>query len=140
MMHFNNYAFFKNEKNHVKLKTKFHNFIDNFKIVVINVDRVCDRQREKYISDLDYIKQRLNHNFKKFLYRDFIVYITFFALKKINKHYQRLLKTQKKKIYLLSCINIFKRTINLFCLHVIEKRLIDATNEKILKLKNIYYY
>ena len=139
-MHFNNYAFFKNEKNHAKLKTKFHNFIDDFRIVVINVDRVCDRQREKYINDLDYIKQRLNHNFRKFLYRDFIVYITFFALREINKHYQRLLKTQKKDVHLLSCINIFKRTMSLFCSHVIEKRLIDATSEKILKLENVHYH
>ena len=139
-MHFNNHVFFKNEKNHIKLKTKFHNFIVNFKIVVINVDRIYDRQREKYCNDFNYIKQRLNHNFKKSLYRDFIVYITFFALKKINKHYKRLLKTQKKNVHLFSCIHIFKRTINLFCSHVIEKRLIDTTNEKILKLKNVHYH
>ena len=99
-MHFNNHAFFKNEKNHVKLKTKFHNFIDNFKIVVINVDRACDRQREKYCSDLNYAKQRLNHNFRKSSYRDFIVYITFFALKEINKHYKRLLKIKKKRSFI----------------------------------------
>ena len=49
--------FLKTKKNYIKLKTKFHNFINDFKIFVINVERICNRQRKKYCNDFNNIKQ-----------------------------------------------------------------------------------
>ena len=72
-------------------------------------DTICDRQRKNYIHDINIEKQRLNYYFRKgFLYKDFIVFVISFILKKIYKYYKRLLKIQKKKLiylYILSILN-----------------------------------
>ena len=96
-MHFNNHAFSKNEKNHAQIKTKLQTFIKNLNDVINDFDKTCDRHRKNYIHNIDQIKQQLNHHIRKIaIFRDFLIFVIFFVLKKFFIHYKRLMKTQKK--------------------------------------------
>ena len=48
------------------------------------------------------------------------------------------MKIKSKKINLSLCIQHFKNIMNLFCAHIIEKRIIDAIYEKILLFIDVY--
>ena len=89
-MDFNNYIFFKSENDYAQLKIELNFFLKNFMSIIKKVDRCCDRIKRNYINKLNDVKQRLNHKFKKSLYRDFIIYVTLYALRRINKQYIRL--------------------------------------------------
>ena len=139
-MHFDNTIISKFEKQNHDFKNQFGNFTDDFRKIIQNFDELCDRQRDNYQIFIDEIKQRTSHNFRKFLYRDLIAFVISFVLKKIDDHYKRLLNAQNKNITLFFCTNVFKRIMKLFCAHVIEKRLIDATNDEILKLIDVHFH
>ena len=139
-MHFNNIAIFKFERANHNLKNQLDNFIDDVRSIIKNFDVLCDRQRDDYQRVIDKAKQRLSHNFKKFLYRDFQTFVTSFVLKIIDEHYKRLLNAQKNNINLSHCTSAFKRIMKLFCVHIIEQRLIDSTSDEILKLRDVHFH
>ena len=137
-MHFDNTIISRFEEQNHDFKDQLESSTDDLRKIVQNFDELCDRQRDNYQILIDEIKQRTSHNFKKSLYRDLIVFVTSFVLKKIDDHYKRLLNAQNKNITLFSCTNVFKRTMKLLCAHVIEERLIDATNDEVLKLIDVH--
>ena len=95
-IHFNNHIFFKNENDHAQLKIELKTFTNDLISIIKKIDRRCDRIKNDYINQLKLIKQQTNHYLKKSMYRDFIIYVISHVLRSINKHYKRLLKTQKK--------------------------------------------
>ena len=139
-MHFDNTVISRFEEQNHDFKNQFESSTDDFRKIVQNFDELCDRQRDNYQILIDEIKQRTFHNFRKFLYRDLIVFVISFVLRKIDDHYKRLLNAQNKNITLSFCTNVFKRIMRLFCVHVIEERLADATNDEVLKLIDVHFH
>ena len=137
-MYFNHFTIFIDENNNAFLKKKLMNFQKNLKTIINISNIICDRQRNNYIVVFENVKQRLNDKFRKFIYRNINVYVTSFALKKIDEQYKRLLKIEKKNVKLFVCTEFFKKIMNFFCTHVIEQRRTNFTNEKILKLIDIH--
>ena len=139
-MYFNNHAISKIESNNHDFKNQLEIFTNDIRFVVKNFDVLYDKQRDEYQRALDQTKQRLFYNFKKLLYRDFQIFVTSFVLRQIDEHYQKLLNVKNKNIRLLVCTNFFKRTMSLLCVHIIEKRLTNTTNDEILKLSDVYFH
>ena len=139
-MHFNNHTFFKSEEKHAQLKTKLKSCIEDFMSVIKKTDRRCERIKRKYINKLDDDKQRLNHKFKKSLFRNLMFFVIFHALRAIDEHYVRLFETQNTEVDLSSCTKIFRRTMNFSCAHEIEKRFVDAVDENVLKLIDVHFH
>ena len=137
-MHFNNHAISRIESNNHDFKNQLEISTNDIRFVVKNFDILCDKQRDEYQRALDQTKQRLFHNFKKFLYRDFQIFVTLFVLRQIDEHYQKLLNVKNKNIRLLVCTSFFKRTMSLFYVYIIEKRLTNTTNDEILRLSDVY--
>ena len=137
-MYFNNHAISRVENNNHNFKNQFEIFTNDIRFVVKNFDILYDKQRDEYQRALDQAKQRLFHNFKKLLYRDFQIFVTLFALRQIDEHYQKLLNAKNKNIRLLVCTNFFKRIMSLFCVHIIEKRLTNTTSDEILRLNDVH--
>ena len=138
LLHFNNHVFSRFEKNHAMLKSNLKNFIENLNIVIKKTILICNRQRNEYEKTLNIAKQRLFNEFNKTIFRDLIIFVTLFAFKRVLKQYDLLLKTQNLDISCFDCTNNFKKIMNLSCFHIIEKRLFNVVNEKILKFSNIY--
>ena len=76
----------------------------------------------------------------KIIFWDFWILITLFALTQILHKYEQLMKIRNKKINFFFCIKRFKNIINLFCVYIIKKRIIDENYKKILLLINVYAY
>ena len=55
-MHFNNHTSSRGEKDYAKIKQKLYNSQSDLKIVITNANRACDRQRRKYVYELDIVK------------------------------------------------------------------------------------
>ena len=138
VMHFDHSTTFIDESNNVLLKKKLMSFQRNLKTIIDIFNIICDRQRNNYIVAFEIVKERLNHKLRKIIYRDVEIYVTSFALKKIDDQYKKLLKTKKKNINLSVCTRFFKEVMNFFCAHVIEERRANFENEKILKLIDIH--
>ena len=139
-MHFNNHTFFKSEDDHIQLKIELKSFTNDLMSIIKKTNRRCDRIKSDYINKLKNEKQRLNHQLRKSLFRDLMIYVISHVLKSINEHYTRLLNAQKKNVNLSSCTKSFRRIMNLSCAHDIERRFVDAANEKVLKLENVHFH
>ena len=95
-------------------------------------------QRFEYVLILNKIKIRCFTRLKKSIFRYFIFLITSFALIKILKQYKKLQKARNKNTFLFFCTKHFKNIINLFCAHVVKKRIINKSYKKILLIIDIY--
>ena len=139
-MHFNNISNSKCEKTHHDFKFELESFIDDVRMIIQKLNFLCDIQRVNYRIFFDEIKQRLFNELKKSLYRNLKTYIISFILKKIDKHYKKLLNAQNNNRNLFVCTKSFNNTMNLFCVYIIEKRFANAINEKILKLFDVHFH
>ena len=140
LLHFNNHVFSRFEKNHTMLKSNLENFIENLNIVIKKTILIYNRQRNKYVKTLNIAKQRFFNEFNKTIFRDLITFVILFTFKRVLKQYDLLLKTQNIDISRFNFTNIFKKIINLSCSHIIEKRLFNVANEKILKFSNVHFH
>ena len=138
VMHFDHFTIFIDENSNALLKKKLMNSQKNLKTIVDIFNIICNRQRNNYIVAFEIAKERLNHKLRKIIYRDVEIYVTPFALRKIDDQYKRLLKTKKKNINLFVCTKSFKEIMSFFCAHVIEERRTNSENEKVLKLTDIH--
>ena len=137
-MHFDYSTIFIDENSNALLKKKLMNSQRDLKTIVNTSNIICDRQRNNYIIVFENVKQRLNNKLRKSIYRNVNVYVTSFALRKIDEQYKRLLKVEKKNVKLFVCTESFKEVMSLSCVHVIEERRTNFTNEEILKLIDIH--
>ena len=138
IMHFDNTTTSRDEGSNANLKKELSNSKEDLKTVVDTSAVLCDRQRGNYRLNLDKAKQRLDHRLRAAIYRDLQAYVTLYALREIDKHYKRLTDTEKKNAQLPACTEVFKRTMDLPCAHVIEKRRADAAGGKVLKLTDVH--
>ena len=131
-MHFDHFTIFIDESNNVFLKKKLMNFQKKLKTIIDIFNIICDRQRNNYIVVFEIVKKRLNHKFRKIIYRNVEIYVTSFALKKIDDQYKKLLKTKKK-----TSINLFVRNLSkkswIFFVRTSSKNV-----ERILKMKKYW--
>lgn len=139
-MHFNNFSNSKCEKKHHNFKNELKSFTNDVRMMIKISNILYDFQRINYRVFLDVVKQRLFNELKKFLYRNFKTYVIFFALKKIDKHYKKLLNAQNNNRKLFVCTKSFNNTISLSCVHIIKKRFANAISEKILKISNVHFH
>ena len=140
LLYFNNHVFSRFEKNHAMLKSNLKNFIENLNIVIKKTILIYNCQRNEYVKTLNIAKQRFFNEFNKTIFRDLITFVILFTFKRVLKQYDLLLKTQNIDISRFNFTNIFKKIINLSCSHIIEKRLFNVANEKILKFSNVYFH
>lgn len=139
-MHFDNYTFSRDEDDYAILKLYLESSIDDISKIIKNFAQLYDSYRFNYKDLVEKNKQQLSTRLYKSLFQNIKTHITFFALTKILLQYNQLLDAQKKNIRLLACIYKFKTTIRLLCAYEIENILNDLSIDKLLQIKNIYYY
>ena len=119
------------------MKTALRSSQNDFDIVVKRVFDVCNRQRFEYNRVLVYARQNFSDRLNKAIFRDFRVLISSFAFIKMKEQYDILLNIRDNNVELSLCSKRFQNIMNLLCAHIIQKRMIDVNNEKVLKFNDV---
>lgn len=92
-------------------------------------------QRHDYIEIIQMTKIKLFFRLRVLILRDLVVHVILFILHKIIEQYNLIIFIEE---FLSQCINVFVKTLNLLCVHKIQQRMYDITEEKVLRMKNIH--
>ena len=120
------------------MKTSLRNFQNDIDTIIKKIVDVYDRQRFAFVFALNQIKNIFFSRLNKSIFRNLRTLIIFFALIEILHQYEKLMNVRNNNISFFFCIKRFKNFMSLFCVHIIEKRMIDANRKKILLFIDVH--
>lgn len=132
MLHFENVATSRAEDDHSALKRQLRLFTDDLKTMIDNIDLLLKNQYQEYRIVIDEAKSRIPHHIRISIFRDLLVLISSFALRRILTQYHRIVNENS----LSQCIKSFTTIMKLSCAHVIQKRLFDLG---ILLIEDVHF-
>ncbi len=124
ILHFDIIVTSQNEKEHAVLKRNLMTFIDDFKIVIDNLNLLLINQKHDYVQKFEKRKMKYSMNCRFDIFRNFFSFVISKALRMIMKKYKRLID---QLIVLSACIKTFKTSFDLSCVYVIQQRLFESS-------------
>jgi glycerol-3-phosphate dehydrogenase len=119
-MHFDIIVTFREKDAHAMLKRNLIIFIDDFKIIMNNLNLLLINQRYDYLIEFENVKIRYSLQCRIDFFQNIFAFVTLYVLRKILKQYKRM--TDESTIF-SACIKTFSTTLRLSCAHIIQERL-----------------
>ena len=122
----------------IKNFVDFADFVNNFKIVINKLKLFFKRRWHIYNQVFEKSKVCLFDKFRGLsIFRDVIVFVTFFVIFQIFEQYKRLCC---EFTIISTCINNFNKIMKLSCAHKIQKRWYNRVSDKVFKFKNFHFH
>jgi hypothetical protein len=135
MLSFDNIIISRDKDDHVKLKRVLKSSIENFKKMITIIKLLLKNEKSKYLLAYEKAKTRCFTSCSIYALKNLQIFISFHALRLIQKQLDKSLKTDNISTSFSSCINTYQQSLRFSCAHVIDKK---AQKEEMLKLENVH--
>jgi hypothetical protein len=120
ILRFERTMIFRSEDEHAQLKRHLRAFIDDLKTMMNNINLLFKNEIHDHFIEWNENKIRYFVECRKFIFHQLSALITFYAIKQMLSQLKLLIK---KTIVIFFCIDVFIKTMKLFCNHKMQKRL-----------------
>ncbi len=128
MLSFDNNFTSRVEDVHSKLKRTLKIFIDDFKKVINIIKLILKNEKTKYFIAHENAKTRISRNCDIIAFEYVQDFISFYALKLINKQLDKVIRFQRASdsrftsVFLFSCTKTYETSMRLSCAHFLKRR------------------
>lgn len=130
VLHFDITITSRTENEHAILKRQLNSFNENLKTVVNDINLLLTNKLDDHFIVINEVKNRFSIKFRKSIFQQLIVYVFFYALRKIAEQYFLLMD---KSTAIRFCIHAFIIIMRFSCSHKIQKRMYEIANVILLK-------